>query len=303
MSSFPPSRWQVRYLKDLDTFEGTAHDDKTVSMEALLAIRPSEGEEGAYRFTLAGTEHIKLQIKVEDILPDKAFKDTYLDIQMELGTQIRIEKNSTCSKWVDLMDLVQAQDIDATNGKGDLITEEFLELMEEYRKTASKERSGISLRWLLGTYDDDQKIFLIAQVLPCSLEVIEANPTLKSDHTRGMLAGKFEVHYDAFDNETATGPVPTFFSSNPEDSLKQLNQDPEYAFECLQALVSKLLARREMTAEEAEEYYADPRTGDFRRQLKRAWSTPEKPSKEAKGKNKNKNAKATKLLKTMNNCK
>jgi len=70
--------------------------------------------------------------------------------------------------------------------------------------------------------------------------------------------------------------VPTFFSAKPEDTLKQLQQDPEYAFECLQALVSKLIARRELTREQAEAYYPDPREGDFKRLLKRSWQSPTK---------------------------
>ena len=79
--------------------------------------------------------------------------------------------------------------------------------------------------------------------------------------------------------------MPTFFSAQPEDTLKQLQQDPEYAFECLQALVSKLIARRELSREEAEAYYPDPREGDFRRTLKRAWQSPtkKKASSEEKG--------------------
>ena len=116
-------------------------------------------------------------------------------------------------------------------------------------------------------------------MLPCSLAVIDANPALKSDHTRGMMAGRFPVYYASFDGTAAVGPVPTFFSSNPEEATRQLSQDPEYAFECLQALVSKLLARRELTREEAEAYYMDPREGDFRRQLKRPWTSPTKTPK------------------------
>jgi len=79
--------------------------------------------------------------------------------------------------------------------------------------------------------------------------------------------------------------VPTFFSAKPEDTLRQLQQDPEYAFECLQALISKLIARRELSREEAEAYYPDPREGDFKRILKRGWQSPasKKASSEEKG--------------------
>jgi len=43
---------------------------------------------------------------------------------------------------VDLIELVTAQDVDAVNKEGATVSEEFLEAMELYKKTASKERSG-----------------------------------------------------------------------------------------------------------------------------------------------------------------
>jgi len=58
---------------------------------------------------------------------------------------------------------------------------------------------------MLGTYGEDSAVYLIAQMLPCSLQVIEANQALRDDHARGMMAAKFPVHYDAFDNEMASG--------------------------------------------------------------------------------------------------
>jgi len=58
-------------------------------MEALMAVRPAGGEEGSYRFTLAGAEHVKLQIHVYEVLKHEPFKNVYLDLQMELGTQVK----------------------------------------------------------------------------------------------------------------------------------------------------------------------------------------------------------------------
>ena len=48
-------------------------------------------------------------------------------------------------------------------------------------------------------------------------------------------------------------------SEQPEISLRQLSEDQEYAFDCLQMLVSKLLARNELSREQAMEYCIDPR--------------------------------------------
>jgi len=61
------------------------------------------------------------------------------------------------------------------------------------------------MRWLLGTFGEEKEVFLIAQALPCSMGVIEGNPALRSDHTRGVMAGKFNVYYDEFDDDLASG--------------------------------------------------------------------------------------------------
>ena len=66
---------------------------------------------------------------------------------------------------------------------------------------------GIALRWLLGTFGEEKDVHLIAQVLPCSMAVIDANPSLRSDHTRGIMAGRWKVHYEAFDDEIASGKI------------------------------------------------------------------------------------------------
>ena len=41
--------------------------------------------------------------------------------------------------------------------------------------------------------------------------------------------------------------MPTFFSNDPEATLAELKKKPEFGFQCLQALVSKLLARGELS--------------------------------------------------------
>ena len=102
MSSFPPKQWQVRYLADLDTLAGTVHEDRPISLEALLAVRPSGGEEGSFRFTLAGPSHVKIRITVTDVLQDEAFKNMFLDIQMELGTQVKYSQG--CINYLDKQD-------------------------------------------------------------------------------------------------------------------------------------------------------------------------------------------------------
>ena len=63
----------------------------------------------------------------------------------------------------------------------------------------------------------------------------------------GVQVGRFELDYSSFDDVIASRPIPTFFSDKPEETLAQLQKSPEFAFQCLQALVSKLFERGELS--------------------------------------------------------
>ena len=41
--------------------------------------------------------------------------------------------------------------------------------------------------------------------------------------------------------------MPTFFSEKPNETLAELQESPEFAFRCLQALVSRLLVRGDLS--------------------------------------------------------
>ncbi len=161
--------------------------------------------------------------------------------------QIRLDRNSTCSKWLDVVDLVRSQDIDIVDEQENILSDAFLERMETYRKASPEAHRGIVWRWVLGQAIEDDGLSLAAQMLPCSISKIEECPELKEEHALGILAMKVPVVYNTLEGSTAPGPVPTFFSNDPEESLKQLKESPEYAFQCMQRLVSRLLARREIT--------------------------------------------------------
>jgi hypothetical protein len=74
MSSFPPKAWTVRFLKDMDTMEGSPMEEETVTLEALLAVKPAGGEEGTFKFVLSGTDHIKLDLEINSILNCESFE-------------------------------------------------------------------------------------------------------------------------------------------------------------------------------------------------------------------------------------
>ena len=169
MSSFPPRKWEVRFLKDMDSLSCPVPEDNEINMEVFLAIKPSGGEEGSFRFVLAGKEAVKLKFNLESVIPCSLFGGMVVEAELNIGDQIRMDKNSVCSQWIDIVALVQSQDISISNGLGEDAADDFLTALETYKtklrsETGSADRAGICLRWILGTVEEDKQILLIAQV-------------------------------------------------------------------------------------------------------------------------------------------
>ena len=111
MSAFPPSKWDMRFLRDMDTLSCTPPENGGMTMEAFMALRPSGGEEGNFKLVLGGTEKLKISLKISRVLPGQAFTNMVADIELWAGDQIKLEKNSVCSDWWDLEELVSSQDV------------------------------------------------------------------------------------------------------------------------------------------------------------------------------------------------
>ena len=83
MSSYPPSKWKVRYLKDMQTLACESTEEDAISMAAYLAVRPSDGEEGSFRFVLHGPDNIKLKFPANRLLPSELFADMFIEAELK----------------------------------------------------------------------------------------------------------------------------------------------------------------------------------------------------------------------------
>ena len=170
MSSYPPSKWKVRYLKDMQTLACESTEEDAISMAAYLAVRPSDGEEGSFRFVLHGPDNIKLKFPANRLLPGELFADMFIEAELKIGDQIQMERNSVCSAWVDIVDLVRSQDILVVDSSDEDVAVEFLAAIDAFKRdhtesTGKADSAGICLRWVLGTRGEDTRIILFAQVI------------------------------------------------------------------------------------------------------------------------------------------
>ena len=138
-------------------------------MEAFLAVKPAKGEEGTFCFTLGSAEKVKLRFDIQVVRPSSLFAGMTAEAEVVIDNHIKLMKNSVCTEWVDVTELVQSQDMIVQDGLGDYVSEEFLAGMANYRKdllqeTGSTDRAGISFWWLIGNKKGETDMLLMAQV-------------------------------------------------------------------------------------------------------------------------------------------
>ena len=166
MATFPPRAWTVRFLQDMENIDCGLIDGDNLTMEALVAVRPAGGEEGNFRFVLAGPDMLKLVFLVSRILAGAAFSNMIAEVEMKPGDQIRLEKNSISTTWWDFEDLVFSQDAVITDGKGQDMGDKFLAAIGHNKALAAQEtnRPGLCMGWVLGTREGSKDVILLAQV-------------------------------------------------------------------------------------------------------------------------------------------
>ena len=169
MSAFPPNKLDVCHLQDMDNLECTPREDGGLAMEAYIAARPTGGKEGKFKMVLGGNKKLKVSFAVSKLLPSYAFNNMVFDVKLWSGAEIKFEKNSVCSEWWDMVELVSSQDVIVTDAKGADKGNAFLTALQQYKtelleKTGSSEKAGICLRWILGTRPGSRHVVLCAQV-------------------------------------------------------------------------------------------------------------------------------------------
>lgn len=142
MSLFPPTNWEVRDVADFETLTVPAPVGSKYHLQALLVGKPAHGREGQFKFLISGNDHYRIEMKVEEVIEDASFKGMTIHCQLALGSQIVLGVNSSTSRWVDVVELIQSQDADVLNEKGESVLEEFLTRMEEYRKKTINQPTG-----------------------------------------------------------------------------------------------------------------------------------------------------------------
>ena len=166
MSEFPPKKWDVRFLQDMETLACGLQAGEDLAMEAFVPVRPARGEEGIFKFMLAGSSKLRLSFPINKVLPSPAFDNMVAKLELVPGDQIKLQKNSSATIWWDVEDLVSSQDVVITDGKRQDRGDDFLAAVGHNKELVqqSATRQGLCMRWMLGTRSGSKQVLLMAQV-------------------------------------------------------------------------------------------------------------------------------------------
>ena len=103
-----------------------------------MALKLAGGEEGSFRFVLAGPNKLKIRFEISDVLNNPLFEGMFAEAELAIGDQIRMEKNSAGSAWVDIVDLIRSQDYLVTDSDDHDVANEFLASLEKCKKELDK---------------------------------------------------------------------------------------------------------------------------------------------------------------------
>jgi len=110
--------------------------------------------------------------------------------------QIVIERNSCCSKWIDVIEMIEAEDIGVVDQEGESITGEFMQAYKQFKKDSENKPVGICVRWAIGVKGPAKDLMLIMQALPCSIGHIRDNQHLQEDEASAIVVASFKLASD-----------------------------------------------------------------------------------------------------------
>jgi hypothetical protein len=129
---------------------------------------------------VGGSESINVRFPATAILPIPEMEKFEVSGQLKPDTQVIFPRNTTCTKWQDLTELVLSNDLDVSGPDGADLHEEFLEAVGEAQKTL--EAVGLSCRWMIAAKDGSE-MELQLQALPTRGSVLNKTPVLNKERT------------------------------------------------------------------------------------------------------------------------
>jgi len=180
---FPPE-WAVLPSEDFEV--AVPRDPGPLGMELMAQVRPSGRIMDHFRISLGGARQVGARFNTRSIFNNNSIVRASIHYDV-WARDINIRRNMTTSEWLDLANLVAANDVlvykpseEAGSSQAEAPLEELCndEIVAFLNGLSEKTHCGASVRWAVGM-GADRKLELILQGLPASAAVLTGKPIFR----------------------------------------------------------------------------------------------------------------------------
>jgi hypothetical protein len=172
---FPPD-WRVDNMEDFDIAVATlAGSDDAVAVELLAQLRPNGWILDNFRLVANGSQILDMELAFNHLLPAEPLRDYKLRYQ-NWARDIAIRRNLTTSCWIDVADLVAANNATVLDPTGAGIPNtEFQQILGELPDEGPE---ACSIHWAV-VAGEDSLLKLPLQALPSDAASLNGRPLTK----------------------------------------------------------------------------------------------------------------------------
>ena len=171
---FPPAKWFI--FPSLDFGTGTARSPGELGVELLLQVRPNGRAVDHWRLALGGTKIVEVDFYLSTVVPAAAALPRWRLSWQTWAHEIQIRRNMSSSCWIDLLELLEANEIQLSDEKGEPVPQSAV--VTALKSLAGKPVISAALRWGV-CVSEAEKLELQLQVLPSSASSLGNKPIFK----------------------------------------------------------------------------------------------------------------------------
>jgi len=248
-----PAEWMLFPGEEFPAFHREAFDDSPRGLHVLINL-DEQHKASAFRLCLFGGDGpIRARIALKAFLQPVPEQLTGYSIQFACPIDHATPgENSTVTPWTDVEQLLRDGSVTVFNEEEEEVEKnQVLDFVAQ--PGTDKTCVGASFRWAVTGSDDSKQIRLELQCLPTQAKYLN-RAHLKGDNSVYMSMGAIPLRVELFDGQVARGPVPLFFSTQGDDALAYLTDNPDAVLEDIMEVNDRILCMEQLTLEEALTY-------------------------------------------------
>ena len=171
---FPPTEWFIFPSVNFDT--SSARNPGELGVELMLQVRPNGRVVDHWRLALGGSRTVDVEFQLTSVVPAASELPPWRLAWQIWPHEIQIRRNMTSSTWVDLLELIEANEMQVSDSSGNPVPQSTV--VSALKGLQGKPVISAALRWAV-CVSAAEKLELQLQALPASASSLSSKPIFK----------------------------------------------------------------------------------------------------------------------------